>query len=154
MKDVWCKYFVYNCWYTWYKCINKVFFFPVETCSDRICTKESENVCENKEILFRGFTAPQHSRHREHLCNGRSVAWLSCWLTVCGLKYKNTSKHTSINSYSKSSEATVRIHLHLVTMAVWDDSKYDYSRFVTHPSVFSFPAERFTSWSHAKHVAV
>lgn len=24
------------------------YFFPVETCSDRICMKESENVCENK----------------------------------------------------------------------------------------------------------
>lgn len=153
MKDVWCKYFVYNCWYTWYKCINKVFFFPWKLVLTvyvrkrvRMCVKTNKyflEVLQHHSIHVTGNTYVM-----EDLWHG------SCWLTVCGLKCKNTSKHTSINSYSKSSEATVRIHLHLVSMAVWDDSKYHYSRFVTHPSAFSFPAECFTSWRHAKHVAV
>lgn len=53
-----------------------------------LCLYEREGECAGKHLamkcnLFSSFTVPQHLCHREHLCNGRSVARLSCWLTVC-----------------------------------------------------------------------
>lgn len=67
--------------------IIKYFFFPwklhrlnvfeIEVC---VCVRIQIAVKSN---LFSFSSAPQHACHKEHLCNGRSVARLSCWLTVC-----------------------------------------------------------------------
>lgn len=51
MKDVWCTYFVYKCWYTLYKCINKVFFSRGNLLRPYVCVKERVDMCENKEIV-------------------------------------------------------------------------------------------------------
>lgn len=42
MKDVWCKYFVYKCWYI--SVIIK-YFFPVESRFDCLYMNEGESVC-------------------------------------------------------------------------------------------------------------
>lgn len=65
-----------------YKCFNKVFFFPWKNALT-MYVKEKENISVNNCNAICSLTAPQHSCHREHLYNGRSVAQLSCWLTVC-----------------------------------------------------------------------
>lgn len=112
---------------------------------------EYECVCVWKHLAmkhnlssFSFFAAPQHSCHREHLCNGRSVARLSCWLTVCAHEY-NKWAHTSVNSFVSSPDAIIRIHLHLVNspdretcvlLAAWFDMKCRYRRSVASLSMF------------------